>query len=180
MGTQSQKFQPLAASKGERRCLSLSSSLVRFQLEYPAAGLERPVYIGLEIYWTPGLSGTANSHWLMSSLQSGKAGTLPSASLMWGRGSLEAAASLLLELLRADWPSAHPGSVARQEQSLNFYWPRVGPVFFSLFYTFWEEREREEPLAADAWRWRTFCFHCFYAGSHVGNGNAQIYQGGEH
>ena len=135
MGTQSQKFQPLAASEGERRCLSLSSSLVRFQLEYPAAGLKRPVYIGLEIYWTPGLSGTANSHWLMSSLQSGKAGTLPSASLMWGRGSLEVAASLLLELLHADWPSAHPGSVARQEQSLNFYWPRVGPVFF-LFYTF--------------------------------------------
>ena len=33
------RFQPLAVSKGERRCLSLSSSLVRFQLEYPADGL---------------------------------------------------------------------------------------------------------------------------------------------
>ena len=64
------QFQPLA-SEGERRSLSLSSSLVRFQLEYPAAGLERPVYVGLEIYWTPGLSGTANSHWSMSSLQGG-------------------------------------------------------------------------------------------------------------
>ena len=157
----------------------MSSSLVRFQLEYPAAGLERPVYIGLEIYWTPGLSGTANSHWSMSSLQSGKAGTLPSASLMWGRGSLEAAASLLLELLLADWPSAHPGSVARQEQSLNFYWLRVEPVF-SLFCTFWEGREREELLAACARRWRTFCFHYFYAWEHFGNGKTQSYQGGEH
>ena len=76
----------------------------------PAAGLERPVYIGLEFHWTPGLFGTANSHWLASHLHSGKAGTLPSASPMWGRWSLEAAGSLLLELLellRADWPSAH-------------------------------------------------------------------------
>ena len=62
-----------------------------------------------------------NSHWSMSHLQSGKAGTLPSASMMWGRWSLEAAASLLLELLRADWPNAHPWSVAQQMNSLLFY-----------------------------------------------------------
>ena len=52
--------------------------------------------MGLEFYWTPGLSGTANSHWLMSHLQSGKAGTLPSASLMWG-------AVLWLWLRRSCW-----------------------------------------------------------------------------
>ena len=33
---------------------------------------------------------------------------------MWGRCSLEAAASLLLELLRADWSSVHPESMAMQ------------------------------------------------------------------
>ena len=41
----------------------------------------------------------------MSHLQSGKAGTLPSASLMWGCCCLAVAASLLLELLRASWVS---------------------------------------------------------------------------
>ena len=53
------------ASKGVRRCLSLSSSLLRLQLEYPADGLERPVYIGLDFYWTPGLFGMANSRILI-------------------------------------------------------------------------------------------------------------------
>ena len=130
--------------KGVRRCLILSYSLGRFLSEYPAAGLERPVYIGLEIYWTPGLSGTANSHWLMSHLQSGKAGTLPSASLMWGRCSLEAAASLLLELLRADWPNEHPGSVAWQMNSLISYWLHAWLVSFFLFFFSWEALRREE------------------------------------
>ena len=132
------------ASKGVRRCLSLSSSLLRFQLEYPADGLERPVYIGLEFYWTPGLSGTANSHWLMSYLQSGKAGTLPSASLMWGCCCLAVAVSLLLELLRADWSSEHPESVARQRNSLHFYWLHAWLVSFFSSYISWEELRREE------------------------------------
>ena len=90
-----------------------------------AAGLERPVYIGLEFYWTPGPTGTVNSHWLMSPLQSGKAGTLPSSWLMCGRCPLAVSASLLLDLLRADWPSAHPGSVARQKHLPNFCWLRA-------------------------------------------------------
>ena len=110
----------------------------------PAAGLERPVYIGLEFGWTPGLSGTANSHWSASHLHSGKAGTLPSASLMWGCWSLEAAASLLLELLRADWPSAHPGSVALQMNASLFYWLHACPASFSLTYVSWQELRREE------------------------------------
>ena len=87
--------------------LFLSFSLEGCWSKYPAAGLERPVYIGLEIYWTPGLFGTANFHWSVSHLHSGKAGTLPSAWLMWGRWSQESAGLLLLELLRADWPSAY-------------------------------------------------------------------------
>ena len=53
----------------------------------------------------------ANSHWLMGYLQSGKAGTLPSAWLMWGRCPLAVCGSLLHDLLRSDWPSAHPGAV---------------------------------------------------------------------
>ena len=95
-----------------REVLFLSFSLKGCWSKYPAAGLEQPVYIGLEIYWNPGLFGTANSHWSASHLQSGKAGTLPSAWLMWGRWSQGAAGSLslelleCLELLRADWPSA--------------------------------------------------------------------------
>ena len=52
---------------------------------YPAAGLDWPVYIGLDFYWTPGLFGTANFHWSVIHLQFGKAGTLPSAWEIWGR-----------------------------------------------------------------------------------------------
>ena len=63
---------------------------------------------------------------------------------MWGRWSLEAAASLLLELLRADWPSAHPGSVVRQMNSLLFYWLHAWLASFSLSYVSWEELRREE------------------------------------
>ena len=103
------------ASKGVRRCLSLSSSLLRFQLEYPAEGLERPVYIGPEFGWTPGRSGTANSHWSMSYRQSGKAGTLPSAWFMWGRCPVAVCGTLLHDLLCSDWPSAHPGSVGQRK-----------------------------------------------------------------
>ena len=80
----------------------------------------------------------------MSHLQSGKAGTLPFTSLMWGRCSLEVAASLLLELLRADWPSAHPGSVAQQMNSLYFYWLHAWLVSFFSSYVSWEELRREE------------------------------------
>ena len=86
-----------------------------------------------------------NSHCLMSHLQSGKAGTLPSASLMWGRCSLEAAASLLLELMCTDWLSTRPGSVARQMKSLHFYWLHAWLVSFFSSYVSWEELRREEP-----------------------------------
>ena len=96
-----------------REVLFLSFSLEGCWSKYPDSGLELPVYIGLKIYWTPGLFGTANFHWSASHLHSGKAGTLPSAWLIWGRWSQGAAGSLSLELLecldllRADWPSAH-------------------------------------------------------------------------
>ena len=56
----------------------------------------------------------------MSYLQSGKAGTLPSAWLMWGRCPLAVSGLLLLDLLHSDWPSAHPGSVIWQRNSLRF------------------------------------------------------------
>ena len=42
-----------------------------------------------------------------------KAGTLPSACWMWGLCPLAVAGSLLHDLLRADWPSAHPGSLGQ-------------------------------------------------------------------
>ena len=70
------------------------------------AGLYRPGNL-----WIPGLTGTANSHWLLGHLQSGKAGTLPSACWMWGRCPLAVAGSLLENLLRSDWPSGNPGSL---------------------------------------------------------------------
>ena len=96
-----------------REVLVLSFSLQGRWSKYPAAGLDQPVYIGLGIYWTPGLFGTANFHWLASHLQSGKAGTLPSAWEIWGQppqgvtGSLSLELLDCLELLCADWPSAH-------------------------------------------------------------------------
>ena len=42
-----------------REVLFLSFSLEGCWSKYPDSGLELPVYIGLEIYWTPGLFGTA-------------------------------------------------------------------------------------------------------------------------
>ena len=78
-----------------------------------AAGLERLVYIGLGIHGTPGLFGTANFHWLLSYRQIRGAGTLPSAWMIWGRCPEGLTESLSLEhwnwleLMSADWPSAH-------------------------------------------------------------------------
>ena len=66
------------------------------------AGLYRP---GNLLYSRP------NSHWLLGHLQSGKAGTLPSACWIWGHCHLAVAGSLLNDLLRSDWPSAHLGSL---------------------------------------------------------------------
>ena len=62
-----------------------------------AAGLERPVYIGLGIHETPGLFGTANSHWPPSYRQIHEAGTLPSAWTIWGRCPEGLTGSLALE-----------------------------------------------------------------------------------
>ena len=67
----------------------------------------------------------------------------------WGHCSLAVAASLLLELLPADWPSAHPGSVARQMNSLHFYWLHAWLVSFSS-YVSWEELRREELVMSRA------------------------------
>ena len=69
---------------------------------------------------------------------------------MWGRCFLEAAASLLLELLRADWPSTHPGSVPRQMNALLFYWLHTWLVSFFLSYVSWEELRREELVGSRA------------------------------
>ena len=78
-----------------------------------AAGLERPVYIGLGIHGTPGLFGTANYHWLLSCRWIREVGTLPSAWMIWGRCPEGLTGSLVLKcwnwigLLGADWPSVH-------------------------------------------------------------------------
>ena len=63
-----------------------------------AAGLERPVYIGLGIHGTPGLFGTANFHWLLSYRQIREAGTLLSAWTIWGCCPEGLTGSLSLEL----------------------------------------------------------------------------------
>ena len=76
----------------------------------------------------------ANSHWSASHLQSGKVGTLPSSWLMWGRWSLDAAGSPLLELPRYDW----------QMNFLLFCWLHAWLASFSLSYVSLEELRREE------------------------------------
>ena len=73
-----------------------------------------------------------NSHWLMSHLQSGKVGTLPSSWLMWGRCPLAVSASLLLDLLHADWPSAHPGG-AGESGAADEPGVAMADTSFSLF-----------------------------------------------
>ena len=81
-----------------REVLLPSCSLLSCRPKYPAAGLERPVYIGLEIHWTPGLSGTANFHWPMCYRRIREAGTLPAAWKIWGRRPEGLTGSFSLEL----------------------------------------------------------------------------------
>ena len=96
-----------------REVLFPSCSLPSHRPKYPDSGLELPVYIGPDFYWTPGLFGTANFHWSMSYRQIREAGTLPSAWEIWGRrpegltGSFSLERLDCLELLSTDWPSAH-------------------------------------------------------------------------
>ena len=96
-----------------REVLYLSCSPQKSRPKYPAAGLERPVYIGLRIHGTPGLFGMANFYWLWGSRRIRGVGTLPSAWEIWGRrpegltGSLSLEHWKALELMSADWPSAH-------------------------------------------------------------------------
>ena len=62
-----------------REVLDPSCSPQKSRLKYPDLGLELSAYIGPDLYWTPGLFGMANSHWLQSYRQIREAGTLPSA-----------------------------------------------------------------------------------------------------
>ena len=82
-----------------------------------AERLGRPVYIGLgvglRIHQRRGQIGTANSHWLLGSLQIRGDSTPRAAWLIWGRCPVGLAESLGLEhwnwkeLPGAEWPTAH-------------------------------------------------------------------------
>ena len=96
-----------------REVLYPSCSPQKSRPKYPDLGLELSVYIGPDFYWTPGLFGKANFHWLLGYRQIREAGTLPSAWMIWGQRPEGLTGSLSLEhwnwlgLMSADWPSAH-------------------------------------------------------------------------
>ena len=93
-------------------------------------------------------------HWLLSYLQSGKAGTLPSACWMWGRCPLAVAGSLLHDLLHAEWPSAHPGSPGAVELAAEFLFAALRACLLLLLRHFLgrvgERGAPEEPRVAMA------------------------------
>ena len=63
------------------------------------------------------------------------------------------AGSLLLDLLRADWPSAHPGSLGQQKWFLNFYWLRLAFLILLILHFLGGAGERgaaDEPRVAMA------------------------------
>ena len=54
-----------------REVLVPSCLLRSHRPKYPDSGLELPVYIGPDFYWTPGLFGTANYHGLPTNPEGG-------------------------------------------------------------------------------------------------------------
>ena len=96
-----------------REALFPSCSLLRSRSKCRAERLGRPVYIGLRIHQRLCQFGTANFHWSVSFLQIREDSTPRAAWLIWGRCPVGLTGSLVLEcwnwvdLLSADWPSAH-------------------------------------------------------------------------